>query len=144
MLSDAWRFSFLGLALLALAGCGNGEDVAETVRPAMVEAPLPGGTGFEAFPGDVRARHEPVLAFRVGGKIARRLVDAGARVTRGQVLAELDAEDLRLQVAAMQAQLTAARANLATAAGERDRYREMFERKLVSRSVTAPSAAASG
>lgn len=122
-------------ALLALSGCGNGEAATEVVRPAMVEQPLPAAAGFEAFPGDVRARQESVLAFRVAGKIARRHVDAGARVKRGQVLAELDPEDLSLQVAAVRAQLAAAEANLATARAERDRYREMLERKLVSQSL---------
>ena len=117
---------------LLLAGCGNGDGDAVAVRPAMVERPLPAAAGFEAFAGDVRARQESVLAFRVGGKIARRLVDAGARVTQGQVLAELDPEDLRLQVAAVQAQLAAAEANLATQRAERDRWKEMLDRKLVS------------
>lgn len=120
---------------LGLAGCGNGEETVEIARPAMVERPLPAGAAFEAFPGDVRARHEPVLAFRVGGKIAKRHVDAGARVKRGDVLAELDPDDLRLQVAAARAQLAAAEANLATARAERDRYRNMFEKKLVSQSL---------
>ena len=91
-----------------LAGCGNGDEEKVSVRPAMVERPLPGAAGFEAFPGDVRARQESVLSFRVGGKIAQRHVDAGAVVKQGQVLAELDPDDLRLQVAAMQAQLKAA------------------------------------
>lgn len=122
-------------ALLALAGCGNGEAATEALRPAMVELPLPASAGFEAFPGDVRARQESVLAFRVAGKIASRHVDAGARVKRGQVLAELDPEDLSLQVAAVRAQLAAAEANLATVRAERDRYREMLARKLVSPSL---------
>jgi multidrug efflux system membrane fusion protein len=118
-----------------LAGCGRGGEEKVAVRPAMVERPLPGGAGFEAFPGDVRARHESVLSFRVGGKIAQRHVDAGAVVKQGQVLAELDPEDLRLQVAAMQAQLKAAEANLDLARGERDRYKAMVDRKLVSESL---------
>lgn len=130
------RILVLPLLLAALlSGCGNGDDAVEAVRPAMVEQPLPASAGFQAFPGDVRAREESVLAFRVGGKIARRHVDAGARVKRGDVLAELDPEDLRLQVAAIRAQMAAAEANLATARAERDRYRNMAERKLVSRSL---------
>ena len=131
------RIALVSIAIamsLGLAACGNGDETAEIARPAMVERPQPAGAGFEAFPGDVRARHEPVLAFRVGGKIAKRHVDAGARVKRGDVLAELDPEDLRLQVAAARAQLAAAEANLATARAERDRYRNMLDRKLVSQS----------
>lgn len=129
-------FLLVGLAAaLALSGCGNGEATTEAVRPAMVEQPLPASAGFEAFPGDVRARRESILAFRVAGKLARRHVDAGAHVKRGQVLAELDPEDLSLQVAAVRAQLAAAEANLATVRAERDRYGEMLERRLVSQSL---------
>lgn len=138
MVPSLRRSALVSLALacaLLLAACGNGDEAGEVARPAMVEQPQPAGAGFEAYPGDVRARHEPVLAFRVGGKIAKRHVDAGARVRRGQVLAELDPEDLRLQVAAARAQLAAAEANLATARAERDRYRNMLERKLVSQSL---------
>lgn len=134
--APGWRkVVVLALIAVVLAACGNGEEVVEPVRPAMVERPQPAGAGFEAFPGDVKARYEPVLAFRVGGKIAKRHVDAGARVKRGDLLAELDPEDLRLQVAAVRAQLAAAEANLATARAERDRYRNMLERKLVSQSL---------
>jgi multidrug efflux system membrane fusion protein len=124
-----------GALIGLLSGCGNGEAPAEGVRPAMVEQPSPSAAGFEAFPGDVRARQESLLSFRVGGKILRRHVDAGATVKQGDVLAELDPEDLRLQVAAMRAQLTAAEANLTTARGERDRYKAMVDRKLVSESI---------
>lgn len=130
---------FLSLSSLSLgiltSGCGNGDATQETVRPAMVEQARPASAAFEAFPGDVRAREEAVLGFRVGGKIVKRLVDAGARVKRGELLAQLDPEDLRLQVAALQAQLVSAQTNLATQQGERDRYRNLLERKLVSQSL---------
>lgn len=118
-----------------LAGCSGGDEQTVAVRPAMVERPLPGGAGFEAFPGDVKARQESQLSFRIGGKIITRHVDAGAVVKQGDVLAELDPDDLRLQVAAMNAQLGAAQANLDMARGERDRYKAMVDRKLVSQSV---------
>jgi len=129
------RFLAVISAAALLSACGNGGEEAVAVRPAMVERPLPAAVGFEAFPGDVRARQESVLSFRVGGKLLARHVDAGATVKQGDVLAELDPEDLRLQVAAVQAQLEAAEANLDLARGERDRYKAMFDRKLVSGSV---------
>ena len=61
--------------LLLLAACGNGAPPTEAVRPAMVERPSAAGAAFEAFAGDVRARHETTLAFRVGGK-SSRIVEA--------------------------------------------------------------------
>lgn len=124
----------LGFAVL-LAGCGNGTDETEVIRPAMVERPLPGGHAISAFPGDVRARQESALSFRVAGRIAVRHVDAGAQVKQGAVLAELDPDDLALQVQAARAQLRSAEASLALARAERDRYQTLLERKLVAQAA---------
>lgn len=129
---------FLGLLLLSsliLAACGRGADEGEPVRPAMVVQPVPAGAAYEAFAGEVRARHEPALAFRIGGKIARRHVEVGDRVRAGQPLAELDPQDVRLQVEVAQAQLAAAEADEALARAERERYRAMLERQLISASA---------
>mgnify|MGYP003613848885 FL=1 len=46
--------------------------------------------------GEIRARVESPLGFRVSGKIVRRLVEAGQSVKRGQALAELDPRDYQL------------------------------------------------
>lgn len=67
-------------------------------------------------------RIETTLAFRVGGKIVERLVDAGARVERGTVLARLDTADLTLQLRQVEARLAAARATAANARGDFTRY----------------------
>jgi multidrug efflux pump subunit AcrA (membrane-fusion protein) len=101
------------LSLISLlVACGNGETVEAPARPAMVVHPLPAADAVDTYPGEVRARFEPELAFRIGGKIAKRLVDAGDRVRKDQPLAELDAEDVKLQLEAARAQVNAAEANL--------------------------------
>lgn len=73
------------------------------VRPAIVVQPLPAKDITEAYPGEVHARHEPELAFRIGGKVSKRLVETGERVKKDQPLAELDPEDVRLQLEATRA-----------------------------------------
>ncbi|ERI50856.1 RND transporter [Pseudomonas sp. EGD-AK9] len=123
----------LTLALL-LSACGNGEQVEQPIRPAMVVQPQPAGALVDSYPGEVRARFEPDLAFRIGGKVAKRLVDVGARVKKDQPLAELDPQDVRLQLEAIRAQVAAAEANLQTVRAERDRYKTLLARNLVSRS----------
>jgi len=120
--------------LLLLAGCA-GEKAAEPPRPAMVIQPGAAQVAVEVYSGDVRAREEPQLAFRVAGKIARRLVDAGARVKAGQPLAELDASDLKLQSEAFRSQLVQAQADQALAKAELDRYKNLADRQLVSKSL---------
>jgi multidrug efflux system membrane fusion protein len=86
------------------------------------------------FSGAVRARHESQLGFRVGGKIERRLVDNGARVEAGQVLAMLDPRDLRLALTASQATVSAARADAELAQAEHERAQAVLARGLISRS----------
>jgi multidrug efflux system membrane fusion protein len=62
-------------------------------------------------------------------------VDAGAHVRAGQVLAELDPTDLRLQSEAYRAQQASAESDLALAKSELDRYKNLVDRQLVSRSL---------
>ncbi|MHC5349603.1 efflux RND transporter periplasmic adaptor subunit [Metapseudomonas furukawaii] len=123
----------LTLSLL-LTACGNGESVQPLVQPAMVVQPEPAADAVDTFPGEVRARYEPELAFRIGGKVAKRLVEVGQRVKKEQPLAELDPQDVRLQLEASRAQVAAAEANLKLVRAERDRYRTLLDRQMISRS----------
>lgn len=125
--------ALLGLALL-LSACGNSEPPQESVRPALVVQPQPASVLVDSYPGEVRARYEPELAFRIAGKVARRLVEVGDRVKKDQPLAELDPQDVRLQLEAIRAQVAAAEANLQTVRAERERYKALLGRNLVSRS----------
>ncbi|NLY13366.1 MAG: efflux RND transporter periplasmic adaptor subunit [Gammaproteobacteria bacterium] len=125
---------FVYLSLVLLSACSHEEPVAVSIRPVMVVKPEVISETTVAFPGEVRARLEPELAFRLGGKVIKRLVDVGAKVSEDQVLAQLDPEDVRLHLDAMQAQVSAAQANLELVRAERDRYTKLLERQLLSRS----------
>jgi multidrug efflux system membrane fusion protein len=121
-------------ALSWLAACGGHAPAVEQPRPALVVHPGALNATAEAFAGDVRARQESPLAFQIGGHMVRRLVDVGARVTKGQVLAQLDPGDVGLNVDAVRAQLVTAQADLQLAQAERDRYRALAAKQVVSRS----------
>src|SRR6478672_9839317 len=134
---------------VCIAACSARPDTAEHPQPVLVSHPAPmAGVSATAFPGEIRARQESALAFRVGGNLIRRSVDIGDQVKRGQVLAELDPADLQLQAQASQAQLSAARAELARASADRNRYAKLAQQQLVSRSAVdaqdAAVAAAAG
>jgi RND family efflux transporter MFP subunit len=75
------------------------------------------------------------VAFRIGGKLTARPVDAGARVTRGQVLARLDAEDARLAAQASGAQLAAAEGDLTLARADLERHADLLAKKFISASA---------
>ena len=135
--------------LVLLAACSAKLDTTEHPQPVLVAHASPmAGVSAAAYPGEIRARQESALAFRVGGNLVRRTVDIGDQVKRGQVLAELDPADLQLQAQATQAQLTAARAELARASADRSRYAKLVQQQLVSRSTAdaqnAAVAAAAG
>ena len=126
---------FLLAVLAALAGCGAEPAPEPPARPALVVQPLTAGGAVTAFAGEVRARHEPVLSFRIAGKIAERSVDVGDRVKQGDVLARLDAADVALALESSRAQLASAEADLALADAELERHRSLYERQLVSKSL---------
>lgn len=120
-------------AALALAGCGKKSEPVPEVRPVRLLqlSQHAGKTTFE-FSGDVRPRVESRLGFRVGGKIAARLVDVGAVVRKGQPLARLDATDLSLAEAGSRAQYEAARTDRDLAASDLKRYNDLFAKGFIS------------
>ena len=117
-----------------LSACGQEQPVKVSVSPALVVQPQPSALAMQSYPGEVRARFDPQLAFRIGGKVTKRLVDEGERVKANQPLAELDPQDVRLQLDATRAQVTAGQANLNLVRAERDRYKNLLDRQMVSRS----------
>ena len=128
-------FPGLLAGLLALQGCSDGDtNHNEIPRPALVTQPLSANVGQDVFPGEIRARYEPQLGFRIGGKISQRQVDVGDRVSKGTSLAKLDTDDVRLQLDAARAQFASAQADHKLARSELERYRELLERRVISRS----------
>src|SRR5688500_11925465 len=132
------------LATASLAACGDDGNVEEAPRPVLVIHPGGGAeAALTAYAGEIRAREESPLSFRVGGKLVRREVDVGAHVKKGDLLAVLDAGDLSAQARAAQAQLTAAEAEFARARADQARFAKLAGDQLVSRStLDAQNAAA--
>lgn len=125
----AWTLLLLPL----LVACGEKATPADTAvaAPKLVKAlkVSAGDTaGEQRYSGEVRARHETTLGFRVGGKLVERRVDAGARVTAGQLLARLDPADQ--QLAAAQAE-----SNRVLAAAELRRTQELRGRNFISQAA---------
>jgi len=126
-----------GLALaLALAGCSKPVEKVEEVRPVRAIKMTPASTDTVAeFSGEIRARYESRLGFRVGGKIVQRKVDVGAVVKKGDLLMRLDPQDLQLAQSQANAALGAAESNLSLAKAELARYKELREKNFVSQAV---------
>jgi membrane fusion protein, multidrug efflux system len=80
------------------------------------------------YSGEVRARSESTLAFRIPGKLTTRLVDVGSSVSKGQALARLDPSDATLQV-------TQAESQRAMAAADAARFRDLRTKNFVSQAA---------
>ena len=75
--------------------------------------------------GTVVPRIEATFGFRVAGKIVERLVDVGATVHQGQVIARLDPADYRLAVDNARAALASAEADWQRAKADHERYQAL-------------------
>jgi len=99
---------------IALAGCNSAEPPAPAVARVLVQPAGARDAGYAVYTGEIRARNEADLSFRVGGKITSRLVDAGMAVKAGQTLARLDPADLQLARQAALAQVAAVESEFTT------------------------------
>ncbi len=125
---------FIGFSLLlALQACSPPEPVAEPVRAVkVVQVGTRALLGQTEFAGEVKARVESALGFRVAGKLLSRTAQLGQVVQAGQVLAQLDPQDYRLATQAAQAQLSAALINRDLAAAELKRFQDLQAQGFIS------------
>ena len=128
-----------GLILVALpllafvAGCQKSSERPDDTRPVHAVKVTLGADDQEAsYTGDVRARWESALGFRVPGKIVSRMVEVGQQVKTGQVLARLDPEDQKLSAEAAKQQLVAARSDHRQAKDDLARYKNLIDKGFVS------------
>ena len=84
------------------------------------------------FAGDIRARTEAQLGFRVAGKVLSRNVELGQTVKPGQLLAQLDGADYALAAQGAQAQVQAATTQRDLAAANYHRFKELRDKNFIS------------
>jgi RND family efflux transporter MFP subunit len=113
------------VACVCLAGCSEEKAAPPTAaRPARVVAvALHKHSLVAQGAGRIQSRYVSQVGFEVGGRLTSREVDVGAVVKKGQKLAELSAVDYQNKVTAAEADLTAAKAAVAQAAPQEERYR---------------------
>jgi multidrug efflux system membrane fusion protein len=131
------RGKFLACLLLPLTmflGCTPQDKQSEQVsRPVkVVRIRDDAAAGVMSFAGEVRARYETTLAFRVSGKMIDRPVEVADRVHKGQRVARLDSTDYQLGTDALKAQLTSAQAERDFARDDLTRYRELLNLRVIS------------
>ncbi len=112
------------------------------VKVVEIDATRHGPAETTFYTGVVRARTESNLGFRVAGKIAERLVNAGDTVKKDQPLLRLDPIDYQLALQSARAAVEAARALHTQASLEQERVRTLVEERAESRNALEKATAA--
>lgn len=128
-----FRLIGIGLACAYLAAC---EDKAE-VPPAPQQVRAVRASSAEYQPsaeitGEVKARIQSDLSFRVSGRVIERFVDVGLHVRAGDVLARLDDKEQQADVEVARAGLESAQAIV----NQKTLTFERYEALLRSRSIS--------
>ncbi len=128
-----YRLLFALLCVGVLGACSKPVPKPDPVRSVKTVRVQPQTAQVsQEFAGEVRARTESRLGFRVGGKITRRDADVGSAVMAGQVLAQIDPQDLKLGHEAATAGFVAAGVNLDQAQADYRRFKDLLEKGFIS------------
>lgn len=121
------------IAAFGLSGCTRPAPAPEPVRAVRtLTVTAATVTGQREYAAEVRARTESRLGFRVAGKLLRRQADVGQSVRAGQVLAELDPQDLSLAQDAARAALASAQATATQAQADLARFHGLHAQGFIS------------
>lgn len=134
---NAWRAQVarkmaVGAALIVLVGCGahgpaKEEGEPEEVRPVKgVAVRMEERAVFEELVGSVRTRMRAVVEAKVSGRLESMPVGLGQKVAAGEVVAEIDAREVR-------ARLEQATAQRDQAAQDLERVTSLVRKQAVSR-----------
>jgi RND family efflux transporter MFP subunit len=123
---------FLGIVLLLagsgfLSACDEPAKQETVVRPvrtvqvAYVDQPV-----VADQVGEIEPHYESDLGFRIGGQVAERHAELGQVLKKGQIIARLDDQDQRNQLAEAEADLAAAQATLVQATSDAKRKEKLY------------------
>ncbi len=115
----------MGVALV-LASCGTAPREAEPLRPVKVAEAESLGVTDKSFSGVVMPDQYSNLAFKVGGPLVQMNVVEGQRVRKGELVAEIDPIDYRLQY-------EATRSSYVTAKSQLERAEKLLAKDAISR-----------
>ncbi|RMP75835.1 Efflux transporter, RND family, MFP subunit [Pseudomonas syringae pv. actinidiae] len=94
------------ISLLSLSACSAGKPAEKAlVRVEVQPVALVDVSSSVTLTGDIQARKVTEQAFRVSGKLIKRYVDVGDRVRAGQVLARLDPQEQKNELASANAEV---------------------------------------
>jgi RND family efflux transporter MFP subunit len=118
----------LVVVFIFFTGCGSEEaPKKEIIRP--VKAMIIGSTADladQGYPATTKATQEAELSFRVGGPLIKTNVVEGAKVKKGQLVAELDPRDYKIAEQSAKARYEQTKA-------EAERYKRLWKKGAVAK-----------
>ncbi|WP_245435814.1 efflux RND transporter periplasmic adaptor subunit [Mesorhizobium tamadayense] len=120
---------------LSAAGCQK-QQAAEKRLPIMVTTQTVALADYAprtSLTGVIAAHTLNNLSFRVGGRVAERLVEVGQHVDRGAVLARIDPQEQESDLRSAQADLDAAQAQLTQAKAAFERQKTLLSQGYTTR-----------
>lgn len=140
--------AFTALVALAAAGYAAKRAKPPATKPAAAAAPVaeflqddlvivePAGLDRTLpLTGSLTPFNEATVKAKVAGELVEVAVREGERVKQGQVLARVDITEVQARVAARQAEVEAARAQLVWAAKNRDQQKALLDKAFISQSA---------
>jgi membrane fusion protein, multidrug efflux system len=130
------RLIGIGLACAYLAACDDKAEVA--TPPQQVRAIRASSSEYQPsaeITGEVKARIQSDLSFRVNGRVTERLVDVGLHVHTGQVLARLDDTEQRADVEVARAGLESAQAIVKQKTLTFERYEALLRSRSIAQAT---------
>lgn len=114
---------------LSIAACGTEQPKKVEIRPVRVTAiqHTPSGDTI-SLTGQIQAKDQVNLAFRIGGRLQERNVTVGDPVAPGQIVARIESQDYQNALRSAQADLASAQAVLANAQATEGRQSELLSK----------------
>ncbi|WPP00115.1 efflux RND transporter periplasmic adaptor subunit [Pseudomonas sp. HR96] len=132
MAARLWMWA--GLSIL-LAGCDKpAPSSPERPRVQVQQVQASQFAAAVNLTGDIQARVQTQLSFRVGGKIIERKVDVGDRISAQQVLARLDPKDLQTSLDSAKAAVIAEQARVTQTSAAFVRQQKLLPKGYTSQS----------
>jgi len=123
--------------LLIFSSCSNKQQgnnaMMGQVREYLVQEITPQNiTLYQNFPATLEGEQTVEIRPRVAGYIEKIYVDEGDYVKKGQLLFQLNANDIRAQVRSAEAQVKVAESQVATAKIELEKTKPLVEKNIIS------------
>ena len=126
----AGAFAVLAVGHVAMAA----EDPPHGKRVDTVTVTLQPYVDETTLTGEIAARNEAALSFKVGGRVSDVYVDVGDHLAKGDVLARIDPTEQEADVASAKAAVTSAQAQLKNSSSTFERQKKLLASGFTTRS----------